>query len=222
MPAHVAPFIVSVAVPSLAIAGARIDLRPTPPGPPFESFQTVRVDVFLVDTGNPQGDIHFRGLFLDFSDTSLTLSFPGEGPPNPIPPNQFHWNDPEPGLGSEFLELPKPAWVFTAMFPLPELQITLPDNGEVNIGHINVNLGPIPYDFVLDVVNADDPDPLDGAIAVFGYGANPNDPLTEWRAFTGDLTGGRLVVPEPSMALAALVACAGWLARAKTRHERSR
>ncbi|MBI4716178.1 MAG: hypothetical protein HY763_00060, partial [Planctomycetes bacterium] len=61
-----------------AFGGARIDLRPDPLMPPggYAPNTIINVEVFMVDTGNPQGDIPFLGIALDFADTAGTLSFP--------------------------------------------------------------------------------------------------------------------------------------------------
>lgn len=187
-------------------AGARIDLRPTPPVPPegYEPNTIVSVDVYLVDTGNPQGDIPFRGIAIDFSD-SYGSAFPGTPP---LGPNQFLWENPF-GLGSVFPDLPFTAWIDPFGVDIPLIRIVLPDDSEVRLGGINVQVGTM--NGLLDVLNVDEPDMKQGgARAAFGYGGQ-GDPVTDWRAYTGELTGGRLdlfVVPEPGSLILLLGASA--------------
>lgn len=179
-----AVLIVSTALAGPVWGGLRIDLRPDVPGP-YNPGQTVNVDVYLVDTGNPQGNIQFRGIFLDFTDTEAGL----------VPAAWFHWNAPF-CLDCEWSPLPNPAWVYPLAQPNPLFQITMPENGEVNAGDINVTVN---ADGWLDVMNDDNPDSNFGARVNFGFGGQ-GDPVTTWRAFTGEITGGALfmdVVPEP-------------------------
>ncbi len=85
--------------------------------------------------------------------------------------------------------------------PSPEYQVTLPGDGSpLRIGAFEVVLdfgdvyhGP----WWIDLLDAEDP--IFGAELRFGFG--DDDPLTTWRADTGDITGGQLLlytVPEPS------------------------
>lgn len=178
--------------------GARIDLRPDPPVPPggYEPNTIVDVEVFFVDTGNPQGDILFRGLFLDFNDSP-----PWGGSPGTLSYLTccLEWDNPFP-LAVTY-PLPRTSWVYPLMTPNPVFQTILPDEGEVYVGHLYVNLGSAGG--ILDVMNDDNPDPYYGAQAHFGFGG-AGDPVTVWRAYTGELTGGVIdlpVVPEPTMLL---------------------
>ena len=188
------------AVASSAFAGAEIDLRPTPPVPPggYLPDTLVNIDVFFVDTGNPQGDISFRGIQLDFTDTTGTLTYPGEdGIPGNDDDDKFTWWRGKYDVGAIFPDLPTPAWLFPATHGVPEFQITMPDDGEVWIGEINVNVGA--DGGILDVMNGDEPDVNLGAWARFGWGFE-DDPVVTWRAYTGELTGGQLhlpTIPEP-------------------------
>lgn len=180
---------------SHAFGGMRIDLRPEgltvlPTSPPIVvGFPpgVYNVDVYLVDTGNQNlGDIRFRGLFLDSADTN------GEVTTGPT----FNWMNPF-GIGAVFPNLPNTAWVYPVAVPNPLYQIVLPDNGEVFIGDLNVTVNESGF---LDLVNFDNPNANFGARADFGWGG-PNDPVTTWRTFTGEITGGRLgfyPTPEPA------------------------
>lgn len=197
-----------------AFAGARIDLRPDLMGP-YNPGDTTLVHVWMVDTGNPQGAIPMRGLFLDFADTSTAIvgANPWSGPDgifldNPgtganeaadNTDNIFNWVNPG-MVGSTFRRLPNAAWVYPLQTPIPGLQYVLPDNGEFKLGDISVTVPNVPGTYTLDVMNADAADPNLGAGATFGFGG-AGDPVTTWRAFTGELTGGTLtmtVIPEPA------------------------
>jgi hypothetical protein len=173
-----------------ARAGARIELRPDPDLAVYEPHQVVRIHVYMVDTGNPQGDISFRGIQLDFTDTTDTIT-----PLTTI--HFFEWMKSLPGVGRETW-YPITFWIWPLVTPMPMFMITLPDNGEVHLGYADMNIGP--SGGMVDVLNADEPNINFGAFAVFGFGG-PDDPVTTWRAFTGELVGEPLAlnVPEPSM-----------------------
>lgn len=205
--------VIAVAGVSTARAGARIDLRPEPPanGVSYQRYELVNVDVFMVDTGNPQGNIAFRGLFLDFED-STSLSFPGaDGWFGGMDDNEFDWNNPF-GIGAEFPDLPRTSLVFPDVPPwgLP----TIPDGGELLLGQIMTRIDALPA--TLDVLNADAADPNLGGRADFGFGV-PGDPVTTWRAFTGDITGGVLEIPEPATLIGMLVVSAALFPRRSVR-----
>lgn len=171
-------------------AGLRIDLRPVQPGPYFQN-QIVDVNAFLVDTGNPQGAIQLRGAFLDFTDSHLDYTYP--------PDNTFTWINPFtiPPWPSY---LPQVSWVYPLSTPNPLFQITVPNDGEVQLGSMKVNVGTVNgQQKFLDAMNDDVADPNFGARVDFGFGG-PGDPVTTWRAFDGQLTGGVVEltpVPEP-------------------------
>lgn len=188
-----------------------------PPGG-YEPGTQVHVDVFMVDTGNFQGDIAFRGVFLDFADSSPELTYPGpDGSFGTPDDNDYFWINPF-EIGAVFPSLPRTSWVYP-LSPLPLFMIVLPDNGSVQLGDINVVLPQSSGTYVLDVLNADDPSPQKGAEADFGFGS-PNDPVTIWRAFNGDFADGTLalsVVPEPGTFLLMLVLAAGWADRTASR-----
>lgn len=180
---------------SAALAGARIDLRVAgypSSGPPefpqvFLDPGTYTIDVYMVDTGNPQGDIYFRGLFLDASDTVGITTSP-----------TFTWTNPF-GIGAVFDDMPYTSWVYPLPLYQPLFMNGLPDNGELLMGTLGITLQPGDVG-VLDLLNANEPDVGFGARADFGYGG-AGDPVTTWRAYNGDITGGKLGIniPEPSM-----------------------
>lgn len=179
---------------TVSFAGARIDLRPTPPpnGADYQVGDIINVEAFLVDTGNPQGALGIRGIFLDFEDSS-GLTYPGiDAIPGTDDDDQFHWYDPT-GLAAVFPYLPRPSIGYPMVFP--PFPPPLPPGGEMFMGDVNIRLESIPA--TLDVMNDDVSDPNYGARIDFGFGG-PGDPVTTWRAFTGDLTGGVLIIPEPA------------------------
>ncbi len=199
---------------SPALAGARLDLRPTPSVPPggYQPGTDVRVDVFLIDTGNPQGNILLRGAFLDFSDSATTFTYLDPDGPGPLWNGEFDWDN-EFGFScgaAGCSMLPQASWVYPLPTPNSLFQITIPDGGEVLLGHLIVDVGT--QGGVLDALNDDVADPNFGARVDFGFGG-PNDPVTTWRAFNGDITGGVLelpVIPEPT-SLVLITCAAGFL-----------
>lgn len=193
----------------VASAGARLDLRPIPPVPPggYAPGTLVQVDVWAVDTGNFQGDILFRGWFLDFADSSPALRYPGpDSSLGTSDDNEFQWYHPF-GIAAVFPDLPYTSWVMPIL-PNPIWSILLPDEGETWLGKLQVVVPDEPGPYLLDARNADDPNiNFAGARADFGFGG-PNDPVTTWLAFAGDITGGTLelpVVPEPGTLMMLLV-----------------
>ncbi len=188
-------FLISTITATSAFGGALIELRPNPPIPEFgyDLNQNITVDVFLVDTGNPQGDIQFRGVFLDSSDTAPQLTV---GP-------QFNWVNPF-TIGAVFPNLPLTSWVYPLPLANSMFQIVLPNDGEVRLGDVNVNVGNTPGIYKLDFSNGDSQDPAFGARADFGFGT-AGDPVTTWRSFTGEITGGSIqipvAIPEPTSLL---------------------
>lgn len=184
------------------LAGARIDIRPAPPMPPegYAPGLLIRLDVYVVDTGNPQGNILFRAVLLDFVQTprnppfplgpSGDLIFPGEdgvagaGDDD----DRFFWEETF-GLPQPPDELPNVSWVYPLPTPSPVFQFVMPDNGEVKVGYTYVRVGDLGG--TIDLMNSSAEDPNLGARIDFGFDTE-NDPYTVWRAHTGELTGGRL------------------------------
>jgi hypothetical protein len=90
------------------------------------------------------------------------------------------------------------------MGPNPDFQLLLPAAGSLKIGTFELSMPGTPGDYVLDVLNADDADVNHGAALGFGFGFTPDDPISMWRANSGDLTGDSVVltvVPEGDAAL---------------------
>ncbi len=211
MKKHVFCFGILLTCSTATFAGARIDLRPqglttTPgdiPSVTVTPGQTLNLQAFIVDTGNPQGAIAFRGVFLDFTDTSSSIvEANGWAGPDGIfeddLDNDGYFNWINPFTIPRFIPpLPYQSWVYPLPNPNPIFQIVLPDNGEIQLGSILVDV-PSQLPAIIDVMNADAPSVFYGARVDFGFGG-PNDPVTTWRAHTGELTGGQLLlVPEPA------------------------
>lgn len=177
--------IASLLIAPASFAGARVDLKPNPPVPPegYATDSLVNVEVFLVNTGNPGPSLTFRAAGFDFRNRQGTLFFPYAGC------QTFRWEF-IPGDGIEECDGKLPRPVNNSFFPGGGY--TLPSGGEVKVGEIDVNVGCAGG--VLDVMNAQAPNPNDGAFIVFGFGG-PGDPIFTWRAHTGELTGGVLNLP---------------------------
>lgn len=193
--ANVALFILQ----SSLFAGLRVDLRPVQPGP-YSQNQIVDVNAFLVDTGNPQGAIHLRGVFFDFTDSNSSFSYPDPDGFGSMTEGSFAWIVPFSIGPPGFPALPRPSWVYPLPTPNPLFQITVPDNGEVQVDSMKVNVGLADgQQKFLDAMNDDVADPNFGARVDFGFGG-PGDPVTTWRAIDGQLTGGVVEmtpIPEP-------------------------
>lgn len=170
---------------STTSAPVRVDLRPNLPAPPggYEPNTLITVEVFLVDTESLGGNFLARSVGFDFRNRTGTLNFPYAGC------QTFRWEF-IPGDGIEECDgkLPRPV---NNSF-IPGGGYTLPLGGEVKVGEIDVNVGCAGG--VLDIMNAAEPNPNAGAFLAFGFGG-PGDPVTIWRAFTGDIIGGVLDVP---------------------------
>ena len=185
-------FVAVVSAASIAAADIFVDLRPDQAGP-YTPGELVNVDVWFVDdgSGHPDnaGDISFRALQLDFEATDATLGLAAD----------FDFEDPS-GANTLFPSLPRPELIWPFPDPDPELQITLPVDGDVLIGSIDVTVNDSGW---LDAITGDEMTPGSGALVGFdGH---------FWSPATGELTGGRLwmALPEPaSVALLALGALA--------------
>lgn len=173
------------------IAGVRMELRPvgqtvlppdaTHPDPYIlaNSNSSYQVQVFLVDTGNPQGNIPFRLVGLDSSVSSQ------------VGLTTFNWVNPG-NAGVVFNQFPLTSWTYPISVPILDFMLVLPNDGELLIGTMNVTTPSGLNEGVIDLVNASNPNvPNSGANIVFGFGG-AGDPVTNWSAFDGQITGGRL------------------------------
>lgn len=190
------------AVCSTANAGAVIRLFPEV-YPPYHGGEFVSFDIALAQ--DPGGQDRFlRYIAFDFtaSDPSLFIeSFYFDS-------GIYHTSS-----YAEFLRLPRPAAVY--VFPGNYGTIfRLPGSGTMRvIGGFTVRIPHQPGTYVLDVATPDLSDPANsGAHIIFGFGMNPDDPITEWDTTNGELRGGTFtltVIPEPATATLLGVAGAG-------------
>jgi len=195
---------------SVANAGAVIDLVPRDPDNILTPGQVVTMDIFL--TQDPAGPR--RGLRLvqfDFTDTASSLVLENRITFNAsLVTNGFvrYFQDRDhaavPPSDSRTVSL---AYVGTNYpnenkndpdFEMPDddlhawhrFMVVLPETNQIRIGDIDVTMPLTLGTYAFDVVNADDPDTNKGAALSFGFGLNPSDPVTLWRAFDGRGTGG--------------------------------
>ncbi|MGB2988205.1 MAG: hypothetical protein WBE26_20240 [Phycisphaerae bacterium] len=173
-------------VASAAHAGAVVELVPDDPGP-YYGGESLTVDVWLnsaVSFDAPLIRVQF-----DFSDTSTGLLLD--------PTFVFDFSSLESDINAYgvYPELPVP-WTWNPLECVcPELFLHLGPDEPLHIGSVGVKLPTHPGLYVLDALNANDPDILHGAqIVTTVPGA--------WTAFDGDITGkpfGFVIVPEPGM-----------------------
>jgi hypothetical protein len=112
--------------------------------------------------------------------------------------------------------------VFSHPVPSSSLMLRLSQSAPTRMGLLDVVL---PYElgaFVLDLLNADEPDDLNyGSWMIFGFGdESSNDPRTEWSAYDGSIVGGRhvfYIIPEPATLTLVLMGTA--FLTTKTRRE---
>ncbi len=195
--------LISVAVCSSTFAGARVDLRPEPamPAEGYPPNANVAVAVYLVDTGNEGEDVTFSHISFDLTDTF------SQGAIGLIPqadaiccgcPSFMGWTSG--ACVAECFVCPnqsRPAW-----FDLEQnSEYVMPAGGELLLGTIQLQVGS--DNFVLDVMNAEEPTVFHGAFAHV-HGELPGEEFM-WSAYTGELTGGMLQVVVNSDAPNSLV-----------------
>ena len=217
-------------VATVAYGGALVEVVPTVapsgPGGKWLGDEDVMVNVYLT---LDQGEAMPRGLRLaqlDFADTDPAL---------PISFNGFFFEWSAVGNGgatySQFNDLPKAAAAFTGgdypngnpfdpyedpTFPPGDPwdheMILLEQGTPYLLGFFQAELPPAGVTetgYLVDVMNRTvDNGVASGAAVRYGFGVDPGDPIVDYRAFTGDLSGGSYtftVVPEPAtLALLAL------------------
>ena len=176
---------VSVCIYSVACGDIVVDLRPT--SLPVIG-ETVTIEVYFVDdgTGHPMtgGDIAFRGYQIDFTDTDATLGLPSE----------MSLENPG-GINLLITALPRPALIYPIPNPIPGLQPVLPMGGEMLVGSVDITVNDAGW---LDVMNPEECMCV-GAWVEFGFGLDKDDPVIVWRAYTGELIGGEIFLPEPGV-----------------------
>ena len=175
-----------LAFASSAFADFMVDLRPL--SDPVIG-EMVTVEAYFVDdgTGHPitGNDLRFRGYQLDFTDTDGTLA----------PAASMSSMENAASVNVIFDALPRPSLIYPLPSDIPSFMQFLPVGGEMLFGSIDVMINDEGW---LRVLNADEENPNFGAWAQFGFGLDPDDPVTTWRAYTGEITGGEIFLPEPA------------------------
>lgn len=180
--------------PTAVVSRVLFELVPASPGP-YLPGQSVNVAVWM--HSQVAQTIRLRLAQLDTIDSNPALVLNGPdvwppGGPNGIREFVFDFST----LAHGFLyfsgpDYPLPAIAYLGSGPITGAILVLPANGSLRIGHIqSVTLPMSSGSYTLDVMNSDSSDPNQGATIQFGFGVQPGDPVTIWRAFTGDLTGG--------------------------------
>ena len=197
--------LVLLASASLARGAAVVELVAPPSTNPFnppgyyDLGETVTIEINLSQSA---GEDHLvRLVQLDFNAThvDLGLSAPavawefGER-------HYFESPGQRPGMASAtYYGDPDP--VNPDLGPNADYQLLLPGDGSLKVGEFEVTLPGTAGDYALDVMNAGDSDVNKGAKLAFGFGLDPSDPVTIWRAYDGDLTGGTLTLHVVDQAL---------------------
>ncbi len=172
---------------TFARAEVVVELVPDDPGP-YSGGETLTVDVWF--HSEVPSDSYLWTVRLDFSDSNGQL---GLDPTftfdlsSSIFPEDF----------GVYPELPIP-WTSNMLeYGCDPCRLQLPASGSLHVGSIGVNLPNEVGTYRLDVLNADDPDEAHGArIRIY-----PDGYRIEWRAFTGEITGGayQFVVDLPAI-----------------------
>ncbi|MFQ5415260.1 MAG: PEP-CTERM sorting domain-containing protein [Phycisphaerae bacterium] len=176
--------------------GADIHIVLDPSLPVYEPGQAITATIEATLLTPPPGDqqVLLRGIQLDFQQSTGVVL-----------PDMMTFAVPQDYV--VFPQLPRPAaiWPGTA----PGDMLSLPLGTAVPLGAITFNAGE--GNGALDIVNLGATDPNFGFDLTFGFGIEPNDPITSWRFDTGELTGDQsatVPVPEPATLLLLLVGAA--------------
>lgn len=230
--------VVSLRFVTIANAGVVIELVPTPP--PFAPWSDedrwaygggdyLTIQVFARLDNNGPDHIQVRSMQFDFSDTdhryfSLYPSHAHDAPGAPFTfwdfsstavcqddPNRCGYLHDIDGLLTQD-DLVRIEYLFPAAHS--SIQMSLFRDHAVPIGLIETVSRNEPGEFLLDLMNENDPDHSSGARITFGFGG-PSDPMGEYSAYDGTITGGRVWVvdiPEPAT-IALLLIGIPWLRR---------
>ncbi|MGB2984396.1 MAG: hypothetical protein WBE26_00820 [Phycisphaerae bacterium] len=181
----------SLAVVSVAHAGALVELEPSVPANPFNPCgyfapgETVTVKVYL--TQDPVDVDHYLRLIqLDFRNSDAALGLPASGT-WVATTNHFAFTDAMNQLSNTFKG--------DTTTPYLELdvanQFLLPGDGSrVEVGQFDVTMPGTEGDYLLDVMNSAATAADEGAQVRFGFSLPTMESITVWRAETGDLTDG--------------------------------
>lgn len=206
----------SLAITPMVYGGATIDLRPTS-GPPFDTSDSVDVDVYLVQDGGSNHALRMIQFHVD-PTVADNASFAIPSPIPTTPSGQNFWdfsatnvcNPPDTtDCGTDHYidgarnPVPLPSYganILVVAFgsenelgPNLDKQFVLPGTGEVKVGTLRVVLPGADGRYTLDMVNAAETNPDKGAQVRWGFGTNINgEPLTTWRVSGGSpqLEGG--------------------------------
>ncbi len=181
--------VLGIASVANAQGGAEIIGLATPDLPYYESGQEITVEISAILTEVPSNGqlVRLRGIQMDYQ-LSTDLDLPEA---MDFGPEIYPWY-------AVFPDLPIPAAVFVAVCfgPCPMIELTLYE--PTALGWITFHA--TDTDGLLDYANGDETDVNQGFALSFGFGVDPNDPITNWRFNTGELTGAQNVaipVPEP-------------------------
>jgi hypothetical protein len=153
------------------------------------------------DTG---ADVKVRGLRYDFSATDGGLY------DAIMAADDFAFDLPMSGaLYSAFPSYPRPSAVYTSPAEVPGFMLVIPADGSyVDTGSFSF-MAPAAGEYMLDVLSPPaDFDPNVGGRINFGFGG-AGDPITDWFAYDGDITGGTQMIRTPEPASLALLALGG-------------
>jgi hypothetical protein len=87
-------------------------------------------------------------------------------------------------------DLPVLRVLYFSQEPVEGTIFYLPAYGSLRIGSLGVVLPTGPGSYILDVANAGQDGRSPGALVMFGFGPEVDEPFTTWRATTAELTGG--------------------------------
>lgn len=155
--------------------------------PPYVVGSSLSVDVWLQSQTSVDAWIQF--VQFDFSDTdpsivlSPTFSFDQSSLPKP------------PGAYKNHSDLPVPWTFFELACVCHEYRLPLPADGLLHIGSVGVSLPSDPGIYRLDLLNADEPNPILPKQGAMIYAL-----LGVWTAADGEIEGGTLdfeVIPPP-------------------------
>ena len=190
-----------------AAGAATIDLIPSI-GNDVDPGTALSFEIFAMMTEAPiNPDVALRGMQLDYSATAVVIDLPAS----------MDYVNPA-GLYAEFEDLPVPASAWVLPNPILPFMVVLELGEPVLLGSVDVIAQKFSSIETLDVANAGEPDINFGGSLKFGFGVDDDDPITDWRFNTGELSGGTYdidtLTPEPAtMALVVIGALAGFRRR---------
>ena len=191
----------TLAIASVAQAGAVFELLPSPPQNPYNPCgyyapgEVVTVELFARQS-TVGDDQYLRLVQLDFSDSDSALGLPA-AITWAATDRHFALIQDEGGTAKRFSNTFRGK--VPPLDPAPEdlglditRQLLLSGSSFTSekVGEFDVTMPGAVGDYVLDVVNSDESHPDKGGQVRFGYSLIMTEYITVWRADTGDLTGG--------------------------------